>query len=389
MRLIDNDIDLISTILSDFLNSLATAQEADFLALNTPLFCPDGELIQKLSASPSTMLKQAWQKQINRSGVYQLSLNEAERAVTVTPAMTAMAIVTYIFLKNYLTTRQDREQMAPLDYSLQLCQTIPAATNHVDAIIYDSLIEPCCKLRRQISANAESKSPLLSALLRTNPLSELKNLDLVLPEPLKSLADNYIVPQQKYKDKNDQPAAKIETEKDYQQWWLQSENFILTPRLKHLLRDQWLTIPENSLSCMGLGIFFEELRRRGKRLFRTPILEFFEAYDYLQRHQAQIEKKNSQNSNIPYQKLTIIRNLLESKNRDHNRKGNQYFLKFRALLEIIAEEQAIPQDFRHLSREFCLQRLAPLSTLATVIGGQRTPLNPTFGAIQFSDQGAK
>ncbi|MEA3347887.1 MAG: hypothetical protein U9Q39_02365, partial [Pseudomonadota bacterium] len=119
--------------------------------------------------------------------------------------------------------------------------------------------------------------------------------------------------------------------------------------------------------------------------FRTPILEFFEAYDFLQRHQAQPEEHLDTNPRHPYQRLTIIRHLLESKNREHNRKGNEYFLKFRALLEIIAAEQSIPREFRHLSREFCLQHLAPLSSLATIIGGERTVATPTFGATQFSE----
>ena len=63
MRLISVDSDLISTILSGFLRSLAAAQEADFFALNTPLLGPDGEVIRNLSSSPSAELKQAWQRQ--------------------------------------------------------------------------------------------------------------------------------------------------------------------------------------------------------------------------------------------------------------------------------------------------------------------------------------
>ena len=288
-----------------------------------------------------------------------------------------MAIVTYNFLKIYSTDKQDKEQEAILDYNLQLCQTISPAVNPVDGTIYDSLIEPCCKLRRKISAKIKTEN----SLLRINPFSELKNLDLVLPTPLNILADSYLVHQQKNQESSDQPEPNVSDKNNYQGWWLQVEKLILNPPLKRLLRDQWLTIPENTLSCIGLGIFFEELRRRGKKQFRTPILDFFEAYDFMQRHQVQTEDTGDK-----YHRLTIIRHLLESKNREHNRKGNEYFLKFRALLEIIAEEQAIPREFRHLSRDFCLQRLAPLSALATVIGGERATHTPTFGTIQFSDQ---
>ena len=383
MRLISEDSNLVSTILSGFLSSLAADQEAGFLTLNTPLLGPDGEIIRNLSSSPSTELKQAWQKQIDGSAVDQLLRIEPGKCVTITPALTALTIVTYNFLKIHSTAKLDKEQDPSLDYSLQLCQTIVPATNPIDGIIYDSLIEPCCKLWRKISPKIKTKSSFLAALLRINPFSELKNLDLMLPAPLKSLTHSYLVHQQESNDNTDQTEPVATGNNDYQWWWLQVEKFILNPQLKRILRDQWLTIPENTLSCMGLGIFFEELRRRGKNQFRTPILEFFEAYDYLQRHQTQTE-----NSNNSYQKLTIIRHLLESKNREHNRKGNEYFLKFRALLEIIAEEQSIPKKFRHLSREFCLQHLAPLAALATVIGGERTALAPTFGAIQFTDHPA-
>ena len=380
MRLISDDSNLISTILSGFLSFLTTDQEADFFVLNTPLLCPNGEIIRNLSSSPSTELKQAWQKQIEGSEVDQLLLIEPEKCITVTPALTALAIITYNFLKLHAPKIQEEEQKAVLDYNLQLCHAIAPAENPIVGIIYDSLIEPCCQLWRKIPNKATTENFFLAALLRTNPLSELKNIDLLLPAPLKNLAGSYLIHQPEDKESRDQPKLDATAKNNYQQWWLQAEKIILTPPLKRLLRDQWLTIPENGLSCMGLGIFLEELRRRGKKQFRTPILEFFEAYDYLQRHPTQTE-----DTTCNYKKITIIRHLLESKNREHNRKGNEYFLKFRALLEIIAAEQAIPREFHHLSRELCYQHLAPLSTLATIIGGERITLTPSFSAIQFSD----
>ncbi|MEA1922475.1 MAG: hypothetical protein U9N63_07455 [Pseudomonadota bacterium] len=380
MRLISDDSNLISTILSGFLSFLTTDRKTDFFALNTPLLCPDGEIIRNLSSPPSSELKQAWQKQIERSAVDQLLLSKPGKGITITPALTALAIVTYNFLKLHAPVMPEEGKKAVLDYNLQLCHAIAPAENPFVGIIYDSLIEPCCHLWRKNPPKTTAENRFLAALLWTNPLSELKNIDLFLPIPLKNLTGSYLVHQAENKESHDQTKPDATAKNNYQQWWLQAENFILTPSLKKLLRDQWLSIPENSLSCMGLGIFLEELRRRGKKQFRTPILEFFEAYDYLQRYQAQKE-----GTVCSYKKLTIIRHLLESKNREHNQKGNEYFLKFRALLEIVAAEQAIPREFLHLSRKLCLQHLAPLSTLATIIGGERITLAPSFGAIQFSD----
>lgn len=397
MRLINCDASTIETILSVFLNSLSADPEPDynsaFWRSNTPILCPDGEIIQYLSSSPSKELKVAWSKQIESSAAYRLLPIASKKQITITPALTALAIVAYNFIKILSTATQDKKSelitLPGLDYSLQLCSSIPPATDPLDGIIYDSLIEPCCKLWRKKSPDTKADNSFLVALLRTNPFSELKNLDLQLPAPLKYLASSYLTHQEeKNQEYIDRSEAGATCDNNHQIWWLLTEKFILTPPLMRVLRDQWLSIPENSLSCMGLGIFLEELRRRSKKDFRTPILEFFEAYDFMQRHQAEAVTQNDHDPSYKqiYQRLTIIQHHLESKNRQLNQKGNEYFLKFRALLEIIAEEQAIPSDFRHLSREFCLHRLAPLTALATVIGGGRETHTSTFGEIKFSDQ---
>ena len=394
MRLIKDDTILIETILSGFLRSSADPRSnynSVFWTSNTPILCPDGEIIQYLSTSPSKELKVAWSKQIESSAIYRLLPIASKNQIIITPSLTALAIVAYNFIKILSKATQDKKSelitLSGLDYSLQLCSTIPPAADPLDGIIYDSLIEPCCKLWRKKLPETKADNSFLVALLRINPFSELKNLDLQLPAPLKYLAGSYLTHQEKENQEyTGLSEADMACDNNHQMWWLLTEKFILNPPLMRVLRDQWLSIPENSLCCMGLGIFLEELRRRGKKDFRTPILEFFEAYDYMQRHQIKTDGTPDLQRKTRYQRLTIIQHLLESKNRKLNRKGNEYFLKFRALLEIIAEEQAIPSKFRHLSREFCLQRLAPLSALATVIGGERTAMAPSFGAIQYSDQ---
>ncbi len=391
MRLVIDNSSLIEAILIGFLRTLSANPESDykstFWASNTPFICPDGEIIRDVTTSPSNELKKAWLGLIEISEVYRLSPKASENEVTITPALTALAIAAYNFLKIYSQANHDKDveidKLSGLDYSVQLCKNIPPAANPDEVILYDSLIDPCCRFRRNNPPKKETDSTLLAALLRINPFSELKNLDLMLPAPLKKLAGNYLAHKEKNQEfvNQSEPAEADKSSNHIQKWWLQTEELILNPPIMRILRDQWLTIPENNLSCIGLGIFLEELRHRGKKDFRTPILAFFEAYDYVQHHRIQ-PKGDSE----IYQRLTIIRHLLESKNREHNRKGNEYFLKFRALLEIIAEEQAIPKEFRHLSREFCFQQLAPLAALATVIGGEREADAPTFGEIQFSDQ---
>jgi len=394
MRLIIDDTRLIEKVLIGFLRSLRDTLDSDHESIwesaNTPLICPDGEIIRNLNSSTADELKKAWSTLIDIANVSQLLPKASENQITITPALTALAIASYNSLKIHSHADRDKEweptKLSGFDYTLKLCQTIPSAADPVAGVLYDSLIDPCCKIWRKNPPKTKNERSLLAALLCINPFSELKNLDLKLPAPLKNLTGCYLVHQDKMQEYPEQstPATSNSVRNSNHQWWLQAERFILTPPLMRILRDQWLTIPENSLSCTGLGIFLEELRRREKKQFRTPILEFFEAYDYLQQHQTQEESGlHRQHS---YQKLAIIQHLLESKNHKLNRKGNAYFLKFRALLEIIAEEQSVPNEIHHLSREFCLQRLAPLSALATIIGGERTAITPSFGMVQYSDE---
>ena len=394
MRIASDNSVLIEAVLSGFLRSLAGAPGADlksaFWLSDPPLIGPDGEIIRRLSSSPSEELKKAWSKQIAGTNLFQLVPKASENQITITPTLTALAIVAYNFLKIHAQERRDKSSelisLSIVDYNFQLCATLNSAANLIDGVIFDSLIDPCCRLWREEPHKTESRNSLLANLLSINPFSELKNIDLRLPIPLQSLAGSYLAHKEKSHEQSSPTEASTTGDNNYQWWWLQSENFILSPPLMRILRDQWLSIPENHLSAIGLGIFLEELRRRGKEEFRIPILEFYEAYDFMQRHQASTPGEHKTSPHSTYQKLTIIQHLLQSKERKLNQKGNEYFLKFRALLEIIAEKQSIPSEFRHLSREFCLRRLAPLTALATVIGGHRQNETPTFGEIEFSDE---
>ncbi len=388
MRLIDKETSLISEIIAGFLISQAENIELNYNSVfwrsNPPRICPDGKIIRELASSPSDSLKKSWEKHFLSSRDVQLLRLESAKneCITITSALTALTIAVYNFFKiNGVESSDYTSKTDPVfDYSLQLCQTIPKAETIIEGTLYDSLIQPCCKLWRTISTDLKTENRLLLALLRLNPFSELKNLDLALPAPLVHLAGDYLVHWQESPENPDHFEPSQDCGIKDQAWWLQVEDFMNNSPLKRSLRDYWLSLPENSLSCTGLGILLEELRRRGSEQNRRAILEFYEAYDFIGRQQ--IEKDGSSGG---YRRLTIIRHLLESKNLAHNRTGNEYFLKFRALLEIIAAERSIPREFRHLSREFCLQQLAPLASLATVTGGERTVSAPSFGTTQFTD----
>ena len=356
---------LETRVLSTFLNAVAEGREDDFAAAAPPLIRPDAATIHRLTATPPKKLARAWQRLFGSAGPG----NPVYRWV-LSPHVTALAVAACNFVS---LCRQPENSTSLNDYLDHLLEAIAPATDQENWLTYDLIIEPCARMQRRHPGDNETTGRLLTSLFELSPLSELKNLDLHLPPPLQSLVSEYLVmPPGRF------GSRESDRHDDRGQWWVRSEKIFGDPELGRVLRQGWLQLPEQSNAAVGIGIFLEEMRLRGEREFRRPILEYYEACDYLARKQQETDGQD------PYPEITIIRQLLSSRNRTLNHKGNARFLRYRALLEIIASEQGIPGDFRHLSREFCLG-LLPLARLATIIGGRRQGLMTTEDEIEFSD----
>ena len=369
--------------LSFLLEILASGRHEFLSEWKLPLY-PDGPAITRLSYSPGPRLTAAWRDFVTAVLAAADPSGPSSVTFSLSPEITALAVAT----ANLLALVADGKPETPTDrerlfsYNRALLAPLVPADNYGEWLLYDALVSPAAELLRKQppATNENGTDELFRALLKISPLSELRHLDLMLPEAISTLSGNYLIRKPGETPAADFSGKEAEAEAtESREWWLRGEDIYADARLRRILIDRWLELPEKGSGNIGIGIFLEELRRRDRERFRRPILEFYEAYDYFGR-------RENPRPEIPHPEIAIVGQLLKAKSRALNRRGNERFLKFRALLEIIAEEQSVPREFKHLSRDFCLKELAPLARLATVIGGGRETLSREFSGPQFFDR---
>ncbi len=334
----------------------------------------NNELLHKLAAAPSPKLKKAWQL-LGRQRFKRVSMadepNRSQPILRVSPALIVLAVILHnqIFLRN---NHFNNDAAEPVRRHVQAClNLLSSPRTPADILNFDLLLAPYCEYLR--AENAAGKLDQLSLdLLNLAPFTALQYLDLALPEPLLRKASAYL------------PHWPASRELDIgEAWWSAVSGILDCPDLVAALKNAWLGLPENRLSCLGLGVFLEEVRGLGQ--YDDLILSFFEAYEFLQK----LPPSAAAGAGVCLPDL--IAGLLKASGdtlsgRRLNQVGNEYFLKFRALLEILAHRRGVPGEFRHLSYDFCFKRLLPLAALATITGGQRreqsTPVS--FSTIKFS-----
>jgi hypothetical protein len=366
-----------------------------------PRLLPDPETVTSLALSPGPRQAAAWQKLAACSRFFhpapkpsppkqsipeQSAAKQANITFILSPQIIAftVAVINFLSLASDSETWENNDRERFIAANLVLTAAIDPPAEPLEWLLYDRILTPgieLVRLRRARPRAGTENRELFRALLAVSPLSELKHLDLELPEPIRELSGRYLVrkPGETSNAESDEQESK-KSRSRLKRWWFRGEDIYADSSLRRVLIDSWLEMPENGSGAAGIGIFLEELRLRDRERFRRPILEFFEACDYLERNSQPADR------NFRYPRLMIIDRLLKSAGPGLNRRGNERFLKFRALLEIIAEEKGVPSDFRHLSRDFCLQQLAPLARLATVIGGRREGLSQEFSGLRFSDR---
>ncbi len=144
--------------------------------------------------------------------------------------------------------------------------------------------------------------------------------------------------------------------------WIEAVSAILAhPAAARSLRHRWLEMDETRTSCRNLGLALEALRRRGGH--REILFAFYEAYDRF----AAVPAPDGGRS---WPVFAVMEKLLKTPGDSEaairaNRWGNQYFLKFRPLVQLIIEEDGPPADFRHLTRELIMDHIRPLADYIT------------------------
>ncbi len=163
--------------------------------------------------------------------------------------------------------------------------------------------------------------------------------------------------------------------------WIRWLPPLAQPAIAGYLRRRWLNLPETRPACRNLGLLLEALRRRGDG--RACILEFYEAYD---RFCATTMQDAWRRPVRCWPLFDRIERLLRAAGDSEaairlNRWGNEYFLKFRALLQIVIDENRLPRDFNLLTLDF-INALRPL--LEWTSEAQAVP-GPDWGAIEFAE----
>jgi len=374
MRITSANIAQLDTALTGFIVSLAGSRP-----VCRGLLLVDGGILSELTAKPSSNLIMAWEKLVCEKFV-QRPQSRAEKPLRlrVTPALIGLAVIVHnrIFLSD---ERSSGAREAADLHDLTLLNLLPVPETDSDILGFDLLISAYGNFLRETGVTLGPEN-LRVGLLHLSPFTALKLLDLALPLPLASRAPEYLP--------NWQTAVPADDSlPESAAWWGRVQDLLSRPQLAFCLGSGWLEMPENRLSCIGLGIFFEELRQQGS--YDDHILRFFEAYEFLQR--VVTTEVDSGTKATGFALLTLIETMLAAagdgkSSRRLNQTGNEYFLKFRALLEIVANHGGVPGGFRHLSHNFCFKRLLPLVSLATITGGQRREPGALvdFGQINFS-----
>jgi hypothetical protein len=257
------------------------------------------------------------------------------------------------------------------EFTAALVSALPTARTTGVALAYHAILRGTAASAAATSRLTPERARLMHALVERSPLTALCSLDVYTPSALETLAAE-LLPGWKTKH------ASADYGWSSDDSWLKTVAKLLRDeRIARWVRRRWLTMPETRAACRNTGLLLEALRRRGES--RAFILDFYESYDYFRaRTRADGHKRF-------WPVLDEIEKLLRVAGDNDaaiqlNRRGNEYFLKFRALVETVIAENGVPTDYAHLSREF-IQSLRPL--LAFVTEGTRQRLS--FGAVAFSD----
>lgn len=210
------------------------------------------------------------------------------------------------------------------------------------------------------------------ALMELSPLTALWSMDVHTPEALVKLAPQFLTGWDRT-----QPSG-VPVWPDDAQWNRIVSELTADPHIGRMLRRRWLAFPETRTACRNTGLVLEMLRRSGNH--REFILEYYEGYEFFNS-----EKQPYSYPSRNWPVLETIERLLRFPGDTDtamqvNRRGNEYFLKFRPLLEFVIEENGVPKDFKYLT-PVLVDAIRPLVDLATFGGEQGLG-----GRLEFESQ---
>lgn len=269
------------------------------------------------------------------------------------------------------SVEKDEEAALYDEFTEALVAALPPARTIQAALAYHAVLRGTPNAVARVGAK---RAALIHALIERSPLTALWSMDVHTPSALEAMAAELL------------PGWTVKQNSVAYGWrsdnaWLKTVAMLLKDeRIARWVRRRWLSMPETHHACRNTGLLLEAFRRRGGS--RAFILDFYEAYDYF-RAATRADRRQGRKRFWPI--LEEIEKLLRASGDEDaamkiNRRGNEYFLKFRPLVETVIAENGIPTDYAHLSREF-IQSLRPLLAFTTEGTGQRL----SFGAVTFGD----
>jgi hypothetical protein len=262
------------------------------------------------------------------------------------------------------------------EFSTALLDTLPPARTLGDILAYHALLHQAAEALPHLPAD---RAGIMHGLLNRSPLSAIYHLHHHTPPPLTQLAADLL---RHWRRRVIDPAPW----RGLDDWLDVLEPLLDQPAVAVYLRRRWLALPETRSACRNLGLLLEALRRRGK--YRTFILDFYEAYDY---SYGETRKDRGGRRYRCWPILDRIERLLCASGECEegleaairlNRWGNEYLLKFHALIQIIAAEGCVPTDYNHLHPGW-IPALRPLLDFTTEGVGPGLDLE----AIEYAGEG--
>jgi hypothetical protein len=259
-----------------------------------------------------------------------------------------------------------------VDFTAQLVATLPPALEQDAALAYHAVLQGSEAALDQLE---HGMAEHLHALMELSPLTALWALDMHTPSALECLAAQVL---QGWR-RTDRSWHKIWPKTG--EWTEVAAKLVSDAHIGRWLRHRWLAMPETRRACRNLGLLLELLRQQD-RLHRF-ILEFYEAYDFFC---AETKPDEWCGQVRIWPILETIEKLLRAPGDSEaaiqiNRRGNEYFMKFRPLLKMTDAERGVIADYRHLKPEF-EQAIRALVHYTTEPGDQRI----AFDKVIFGDR---
>lgn len=335
----------------------------------------DHSTLQSLCTEPHPDLKEALRHCLD-TFLVELSSDPAQWGELQIPASAfGFALAFHNSLSQTAAAQINREEkkINPVkEFTSALFATLSPAYEKDTALVYHALLQGISAILSRLKI---AQSEWLHELVEFSPLTMLQTLDVHTPIGLYALASE-LLPGWKGIELPQRKAWHSLAE------WVNVVVMLLDdPKIARWLRHCWIAMPETRQSSRNIGLVIEALRRKGNH--QGFIWEFYEAYDYLS---AKMQPDEWSGQKRVWPLLQTIEKLLRISGDDEmtlkiNRQGNEFFLKFRPLVEMIIAANGIPSEYKLLSRGF-VQTLRPLLNYVTERGHQRI----TFREVAFEQQ---